>query len=264
MRLTCIQMDVAFGRPDENFAQAEALVRQAAREENPDLILLPELWNTGFFPKEGLKALCDPDGRRTKALFGPLARALGVNIAAGSVAVWEDGRPRNTALVFDRQGECLARYDKTHLFSPSGEHEFFQAGDSLVTFRLDGVSCGLLICYDLRFPELARSLALAGIEVLLLPAQWPLQRVPHFNLLCEARAVENQMFVASCNGCGTDGKGGRFGGSSALVDPWGQVLGRAGGDPCLLSAELDLSVMAGIRGSINVFRDRRPAVYRLD
>lgn len=264
MRVTCIQMDMAFARPDENFAQAEALVRRAAREEKPDVILLPELWNTGFFPREGLKELCDPKGSRTKALLGPLAKELGVNLAAGSVAAWEDGKPRNTALVFDRQGECIARYDKTHLFSPMGEHEFFQPGGSLCTFRLDGVLCGALICYDLRFPELVRSLALQGIEVLFLPAQWPIQRVPHLNLLCEARAVENQMFVACCNSCGADHSGTRFGGHSALIDPWGRVLARAQSGPCLLSADCDMSMVTGIRDSINIFRDRRPEVYRLD
>ena len=263
MRVTCIQMDMAFARPDENFEKAEALVRQAAGEEQPDVILLPELWNTGFFPHEGLEALCDKEAGRTKALCGSLAKELGVNLVAGSVANLEDGRPRNTALVFDRQGSCLARYDKTHLFSPMGEHESFQAGDSLAVFRLDDVVCGLLICYDLRFPELARSLALQGIEVLFLPAQWPAQRVPHLELLCEARAVENQMFVACCNSCGADDGAPRFGGHSSLIDPWGKVMARAEGEPCLLSAELDLSIVAGIRGSINVFRDRRPEVYRL-
>lgn len=264
MRLTCIQMDMAFARPDENFDLAQALVRQAAREQKPDVILLPELWNTGFFPQEGLEALCDPEGSRTKALFGPLAKELGVNLIAGSVATLFGGRPRNTALVFDRQGECLASYDKTHLFSPLGEHEAFEPGDSLCLFALDGVRCGLLICYDLRFPELARSLALGGMEVLFLPAQWPSKRVPHLELLCQARAVENQMFVACCNSCGADASGVPFGGHSSLVDPWGKVLARAEGDPCFLTADFDLSIVSGIRGSINVFRDRRPEIYRLD
>ena len=264
MRVTCIQMDMAFGQPEKNFEQAEALVRRATKEERPDVIVLPELWNIGFFPRQGLKELCDLEGQRTKALFSSMAKELGINIVAGSVAVWDDGRPYNSAFAFDRQGKCLARYDKTHLFSPSGEHEFFQPGDSICTFRLDGVDCGLLICYDLRFPELVRSLALRGIEMLFLPAQWPVQRVPHLSLLCEARAVENQMFVVSCNSCGADDGGIRFGGHSSLIDPWGKVLARAQGEACIFSAELDLSVVAGIRGSINVFQDRRPDIYSLN
>ena len=98
MRITCIQMDVAFARPEENFRQAEALVRQAAKEERPDVILLPELWNTGFFPKEGLDELADPDGQRTAALCGGLARELGVNLVAGSVACLRAGKRYNTAM----------------------------------------------------------------------------------------------------------------------------------------------------------------------
>lgn len=263
MRVTCVQMEMAFARPDENFELAERLVRRAALEEKPDVILLPELWNTGFFPKESLGALADRDCQRTRALLGPLAKELGVNLVGGSVTNLREGRLYNTALAFDRGGECVAEYDKTHLFSPLEEHLHFQAGDHLCAFQLDGVACGLMICYDLRFPELARSLALKGVQVLFLPAQWPAKRAGHLRLLCEARAVENQMFLACCNSCGADGAGERFGGNSAVVDPWGTVLARAAGGPCFASADCDLSVVAGIRESINVFRDRRPSVYEL-
>lgn len=261
MRITCIQMDVAFARPEENFRQAEALVRQAAKTEQPDVILLPELWNTGFFPKEGLSGLADPEGRRTAALCGGLARELGVNLVAGSVACLRAGKLYNTAMAFDRQGSLVDSYDKTHLFSPMEEDVYFQAGDHLSVFSLDGTPCGLLICYDLRFPELTRTLALQGIQVLFLAAQWPVQRAGHLRLLYEARAVENQMFVACCNACGQDDAGNRFGGNSGLVDPWGTVLARAGEGPCFLSGDCDLSITAGIRAGINVFRDRRPALY---
>lgn len=134
MRITCIQMDVAFARPEENFRQAEALVRQAAKEERPDVILLPELWNTGFFPKEGLDELADPDGQRTAALCGGLARELGVNLVAGSVACLRAGKRYNTAMAFNRQGSLMGSYDKTHLFSPMEEDVYFQVGDHLAVF----------------------------------------------------------------------------------------------------------------------------------
>lgn len=263
MRVTCIQMDMAFATPDENFAKAEALIREAAKAQDPDVILLPELWNTGFYPKEGLAALCDENGRRARRLLSRLCGELSVNIVGGSVAILEDGSPRNTALVFNRRGECVARYDKTHLFSFAGEQEHFQAGDALCTFRLDGVPCGLLICYDLRFPELARSLALRGIEMLFLPAQWPGRRIGHFNLLCEARAVENQMFVACCNSCGPDENGVGYGGNSALIDPLGKVLARAGHEPCFLTADCDLRITADTRAAMHIYKDRRPELYEL-
>lgn len=264
MRITCIQMDMAFARPDENFEKAQSLIRQAAASERPDVILLPELWNTGFFPRQGLEALCDAEGVRTRSLLGSLAGELGVNIIGGSVALLEGGAPRNSALVFDRQGACIARYDKTHLFSFCGEQEYFRAGDSLCVFRLDGVACGLILCYDIRFPELTRSLALQGIEALFVCAQWPARRIRHLNLLCEARAIENQMFVACCNSCGPDENGLPHGGNSAVVDPLGQVLGRAGEGPCFLTANCELQAVAHARSAMRVYQDRRPDIYRLD
>lgn len=172
MRLCVIQMDMRLGESSYNFAHAEALLRRAAAE-GADTALLPETWNTGFFPADHLPERSDRGGEAVKALCAPLARELNMNIVAGSVSDRRGGRVYNTAYVFDRQGACLAAYDKTHLFTPMGEHEHYAAGDHLTTFSLDGHKCSLLICYDLRFPELFRTLALQGVELLLLPAQWP-------------------------------------------------------------------------------------------
>ncbi len=261
MKLACVQMDVRPAAPEHNFARAEALVREAAAG-GADLILLPETWNLGFFPRQGLAELADPDGARVKSVFGALAKELGVNIAAGSAVTRRDGRVYNTALVFDRAGELIASYDKTHLFTPMGEHEYFAAGDALCVFTLDGVRCGLIICYDLRFPELTRSLALQGIDLLLVPAEWPGVRIEHWQTLNRARAIENQIFLACCNGCGTAGET-VYGGSSAVYDPWGAVLAQAGEHEEIIAAECDMSVKEQIRQSIHVFRDRRSELYRL-
>ena len=139
------------------------LVRKAARKK-PDVILLPELWNTGFDPANIDPALADEDGKKTRTLFSALAKELGVNIVAGSVANRKRGALYNTAYVFSREGEIFAEYDKTHLFSPMGESSAFSAGDAPARFTLDGANCGLMICYDIRFPELARALALPGLR----------------------------------------------------------------------------------------------------
>lgn len=259
MKLTCIQMDMTLGAPEANFARAEALVRQAAAER-PDVIVLPETWNTGFFPAD-LAASADADGARTKAVFGPLAKELGVNIVCGSVATRRGEDFFNTAYVFDRTGALIAEYDKTHLFSPSGEDRHFRAGDGLCLFRLEGRTCALIICYDLRFPELARTLALRGAEMLFIVSQWPAVRLMHLQTLSRARAIENQMFVCLCNSAASDTQ---CGGHSALIAPDGAYLAQAGEGETILSGEADFSVIDGIRASINVFRDRRAGLYRLD
>ena len=153
MKISCIQMDMHLGEADYNFARAEELVRAAAEKERPDVAVLPETWNTGFFPKE-LAPCADRDGERTKAVFSALAKELNINIVCGSVANRRAEGFFNTAYVFDRAGAVVAEYDKTHLFTPSGEHEAFQSGGRTCRFELDGKRCGLIICYDIRFPEL--------------------------------------------------------------------------------------------------------------
>ena len=261
MKITCAQMDMRLGDPAYNFAHAKELVKRAA-EAGTDVVVLPETWNVGFFPKENLAGLADRDLAGVKEAFGPLAKEYGINIVCGSVANVRDGKVYNTACVFDREGNPVAAYDKTHLFTPMGEHEYFAHGDHLCRFGLDGVQCGLIICYDIRFPELTRSLAVKGMDVLFVVSQWPAVRTAHLRALTTARAIENQMFVACCNSCGT-ADGTVYGGNSAIIEPWGSTIALAGEKEELISADCDLGVVAGIRSSINVFRDRRPALYEL-
>ena len=261
MKVTCIQMDMAFCRPEDNFRKAEALI-EAAMAEHPDVLVLPEMWNTGFFPKEDLELLADQDGKTVKEKIGALAKEYAVNIVAGSGANLTKGKVYNTAFVFDRKGDCIASYDKTHLFSPMGEDAFFTPGDHLCRFTLEGVRCGLIICYDLRFPELTRSLAVEGLDVLFVVSQWPDVRISHLRSLTVARAIENQMFVACCNSCGTAGKT-VYGGHSAIIEPFGKTLVLAGENEEILTAECDLQILNEIRNSIPVFRDRRSELYKI-
>ena len=259
VKICCVQMDVCAAEPEQNFARAESLIRQAATSQ-PDVILLPELWNTGFAPKAIDPMQADTDGARTKALCGSLAKALSVNIVAGSVLAKKANALLNTAYVFDRTGDCVAEYDKTHLFSLSGEGECYTAGDRLVTFSLDGVTCGILICYDLRFPELCRALALSGAKILFIPAEWRKVATKQMRALLDARAIENQVFAVLCNGCG-EAFGAEFGGNSAIVDPLGNVLAQAGTQEETIYAEIDLAMQDQVRKDLPVFFDRRPELY---
>lgn len=261
MKISCIQMEMRLGEADANFAHAEALIRKNVAADHPDVVVLPETWNTGFFPKD-LASCADKDGERTKAVFSALAKELNVNIVCGSVANRKADGFYNTAYVFDRSGAVAAEYDKTHLFTPSGEHEYFQAGTHTCRFELEGKKCGLIICYDLRFPELTRTMTLEGVDLLFVVAQWPEKRTMHLVTLARARAIENQMFLALCNSVGAAGDT-RCGGHSAIIDPWGEYLARAWDGEETITAEADFSVIDGIRSSINVFRDRRPELYHI-
>ena len=266
MKVSCAQMNMKLPQSaadvDYNFQHAQELIRGAVEKDHPDVVVLPETWNVGFFPEENLADYCDRDGERIRKEFGALAAELGVNIVAGSIGNVKNGRPYNSAFVFDRKGECVYTYDKTHLFSPMGEGEAFEAGDTYSVFELDGVRCGLLICYDVRFPELTRSLTLQGVDVFFIVSQWPAIRAQHLDVLTQARAIENQMFLALCNSTGT-AYDTVYGGGSQIIDPWGVKLVQAGKDEETITAELDLSVIEGIRSSINIFRHLRPNLYHI-
>lgn len=261
MKVACLQMDMLLAKPEENFSHAAELVKRAMKDK-PDVLVLPETWNTGFFPRENLQALCDRDGSRVRQVFGALAEQYQVNIVAGSVSNVRGGKVYNTAMVFDRTGVCIASYDKTHLFTPMGEDNYYTPGDRLCTFVLDGVKCGLIICYDVRFPELTRSLTVPGLDMLFVVSQWPKVRTFHLRSLTTARAIENQMFLVCCNSCGTAGQT-VYGGNSAIIDPWGETVALAGETEEILTADCDLQILTNIRGSIPVFRDRRPSLYKI-
>lgn len=261
--ISLIQMDVKLGAPEENFAHALALLEDAVKS-GPDILVLPETVNTGFFPTpaERLAALADEDGARTRELFGGFAKAHGVNLVAGSSAVKESGKIYNRAYVFDRTGAVIASYDKIHGFSPSGEPDYFEGGDHTVHFALDGIPCSMAVCYDVRFPELIRTEALEGADLFFLPAAWPLVRKDHWVTLAKARAIENQMYVCAVNECGWAGEA-KYAGHSLLLSPWGEALCHLGEDEAVAAGTIDTDVIAGIRTGINVFRDRRPEMYRL-
>lgn len=260
MKVAAVQPALIMGGVAENYQQIERGIRKAAAG-GAEIVVLPELWNTSFYP-ENVAELADTEGLRTKAFLAKLAKKYRVNIVGGSVANKKQGKLYNTTYVINKQGEAVGEYDKVHLFTPGKEDAVFTAGDRLNLFELDGVKMASIICYDLRFGEWVRMAALAGAKVLFVPAAWPAPRRHHWQILNQARAIENQLFVVAVNSCGISGEG-QFAGSSLLIDPLGEVLAQAGSEAEIIAADLNLSIIDGIRNSINVFRDRRPELYHL-
>ena len=263
MKTTCIQMDMLFAQPEENFAKAKRLIRDAMASE-PDVVVLPETWNTGFFPKQGLSVLAERDCARVKRELGGLAAELGVNLVAGSVANVRGGKVYNTACVFDRAGNCVAEYDKTHLFTPMGEHAYFTPGDHLCRFRLDGHDCGLVICYDIRFPEFARTMVLDGARMIFVPAAFNMTTGPaHWELTFRARALDNQIYMLGCAPARDTQAGYISWGHSIVTDPWGQVMKQLDEKEGILIEEMDLDQEDQIREQLPLLKHRKSEMYHL-
>ncbi|MGV9284784.1 carbon-nitrogen family hydrolase [Streptomyces sp. NPDC003730] len=255
MRASLIQIAVNEDEPVEaRRLRAAALVREQA---GADLVVLPELWTTGAFAFEEFDAAAEPLRGPTHEAMAKAASDAGVWLHAGSVPERAaDGRLYNTSLVLSPSGELAASYRKIHRFGfDQGEAVLMGAGREPVTVPLADTTVGVATCYDLRFPELFRSLVDAGAELLVVPAGWPERRRSHWTLLAQARAVENQAFVLACGTAGTHA-GVPQAGHSIVVDPWGEVLAEAGADEEVLTVEFDPAKVARTREQFPALKDR--------
>jgi len=260
LTIALAQMAITPGRPDLNEAEARRLATQAAAA-GAGLLLLPELWPTGYDLDRAADYAAPLDSGHF-ALMADIARACQLYVLGTALEANPAGLPYNTAALYTPAGQRAASYRKVHLFPPVGEVEYLSPGDALPVFDLPWGRTALAICYDLRFPEMWRRYTQAGAQLILIPAEWPIRRVEHWRLLLKARAVENQLFVAGCNraGEGPDIQD-RFGGYSAAVDPWGRVLSEGDLEPGLFLATLDLAEVDHCRQLFPCLDDRRPEVY---
>ncbi|ANS66562.1 hydrolase [Streptomyces lincolnensis] len=255
MRASLIQIAVEEG---ESVESRRRRVASLVRDQNgADLVVLPELWTTGAFAFEEFDAEAEPLRGPTYEAMAKAASDAGVWLHAGSIPERApDGTLYNTSLVFSPTGDLAASYRKIHRFGfDKGEAVLMGAGRELVTVPLPGTTVGVATCYDLRFPELFRSLVDAGAETLVIPAGWPERRRAHWTLLAQARAVENQAFVLACGTAGTHA-GVPQAGHSIVVDPWGEVLAEAGADEEILTVDFDPGKVATTREQFPALKDR--------
>jgi predicted amidohydrolase len=253
-----------------NLASAERLTRAAA-SDGARLIVLPEKW-TAMGADADLRAAAQPLDGPAIEWARALARELQVDLIAGSIVEQVEGQEKlaNTSVHADPQGELRAVYRKLHMFDVEvggrayRESDLEEPGDEIVCSQsADGTELGLSICYDLRFPELYRILAVRGARVIVVPAAFTLATTrDHWETLLRARAIENQAFVVAANQVGAHPGGHRSGGRSMIVDPWGLVLAQAPDGEAYAIAELDLERQAQVRAQLPSLANRRPEAYR--
>jgi omega-amidase len=254
-----VALGQVFSRPadlDANLALAWRWAREAS-SRGAEVLCLPELFDWGY----DLKALSEQGASQKSLELAEVARETGLHLIAG-VAVGAGGAGlRNSSLHFSPDGAQEA-YAKVHLFEggKDSERPLFLPGQGRSLWTVGGRKAAPLICYDLRFPELARSLALDGAEILFVSSARPASRTEVFRVLNQARAIENQLFVVSANLCGQSGSG-HFAGHSIVVAPDGRILAEGGLEESLLFAELDFSLVAKARNHLPCFQQRRPDAY---
>jgi deaminated glutathione amidase len=269
LRAAAVQLTAT---PDKaaNLQAADRLVRRAAAD-GAKLVVLPEKWSV-MGRGADLRAGAEPlDGPAT-AWARETARELGIDLVAGSISERIAGEPklRNTSLHIGPDGEIKATYRKVHMFDVEVEGTIYRESeheapgdDVVVSATADGVELGLTVCYDVRFPELYRILAVRGARIVTIPAAFTVPTTrDHWEVLVRARAIEDQCFVIAANQVGTHVEGLASGGRSMIVDPWGLVLAQAADAQTVITADLDLDAQAAIRTRLPSLANRRPTAYR--
>jgi predicted amidohydrolase len=242
---------------------------EAAAEQGADIVVLPELFNVGYFAFEAYARAAEGLDGPTLQRISATAAAHGIAVQAGSIV--EDLETSaaagietpaaeglaNAAVFFDRDGSRRAVYRKHHLFGyDSAETQLLTAGESLPTVAFEGFTVAMTTCYDLRFPELYRELADEGVSLVLVPSAWPYPRVDHWQTLPRSRAIENLTYVAAVNGAG-EMDGNQLVGRSTVFDPWGTPVATCDDAPALVTTEISPSHVEAVRAEFPALRDRR-------
>jgi deaminated glutathione amidase len=265
VRIAAVQLN-SNGDKARNISVAERFVRAAAAD-GAELVALPEKWNllaAGAATAAGAEALDGPSLSAARSW----ARELGIHLLAGSIAERGEEKAFNTSVLIGPDGTDLAVYRKIHMFDVEAggveyrESEYEQAGEEIVSARVDGLELGLTVCYDLRFPELYRILAVRGARLIAVPSAFTAATGrDHWQVLLRARAIENQAFVIAPNQVGEAPPHYSSHGRSAIVDPWGVVLATAPDEECFVPADLDLAAQERIRERLPSLANRRPRAY---
>ncbi|MDO4560454.1 MAG: carbon-nitrogen family hydrolase [bacterium] len=256
MKVSSIQLEIKDGRSKQDMvARALGMIDMC---KGDDLIVLPELWNVGFFNYENYKEYSEPIDGETASAISKKAKEIGAYIFSGSFVEKRGDKYFNTSVLFDRNGNDIAEYRKIHLFTyKCREPEILTPGEDIVVTDTDFGRVGLATCYDLRFPELFRKMAVEmGAEYFLITSGWPYPRIEAWNVLNQVRALENTCYLISCNCTGVN-QGIRLAGHSQIVDPWGNVIAGSGYEEMIVKTEISHTEVRRVRTEFPVLKDIR-------
>jgi predicted amidohydrolase len=257
-RIGLIQGSFPPGEIEKNYQKAQDYLIQAV-EKSASLVLLPELWVCGF----DLKNSTEYASGLNQGWFNKMDQlANKYQVGLGGSIIEQDGEDLyNTFVLFDPQEGLIGKYRKIHLFQKLREKDYFKAGSSLELINSRWGKIGLAVCYDLRFPEIFRAYAAKEAQLILVVAEWPQKRITHWSTLLQARAIENQVYIAAVNKTGPS-QGLELGGFSAVLDPGGEILAAGNGTEQLVLADIDLDIVEQTRERMQVLKDRKPALYK--
>jgi len=253
MRIALFQLNIAWENKVTNFKKAESFTKKI-KDEKVDLIILPELFSTGYTMNS--MALAEDISGETPSFLSMVAKKYNVNILGSFIEKTEE-KPKNSAILFNEKGELTFHYSKIHLPSFLNENKHYSSGKEIPTFELGGHKFGAIICYDLRFPELFRKLVEKDVVCIIVIASWPSERIEHWDVLLKARAVDNQLFVIGVNRVGQSPTS-NYPGHSVMVDPFAKVMAFYNeNEEGIIIRDIDFSLVDRIRKEYPILKDRK-------
>jgi len=257
LTVCAVQLESLEGRSLEEAIVTVNEAVGAAAAAGAGLVVLPEIWTPGYFAFDSYGASARDSGRIREALSS-LARLHGIHLHGGSFVEEHDGNLHNTSVLLNSQGDVVGEYRKIHLFGyGSREPEVLTPGETPTVVDTELGRIGMVVCYDLRYPELFRHMVDAGAQMVLVASAWPHPRVEAWTTLNRARAIENQIHVVAANGVGPTESGPSLGGHSMIVDPWGVPVATGGDDPAVVISNIDLDAPQEARTRFRQLADRR-------
>ena len=254
MKIASLQIAIRSGETKEE--RISYVLQKMEEAKDADLILLPELWNVGFFSFDQYEEFSEPLEGPTMEALSSKAKEIGSYVFTGSFVEKKGRDLLNTSLLIGPKGDILGDYNKIHLFGyGSRESEILKPGKRVVVVDTEIGKFGLSTCYDLRFPEQYRKMMEMGAEVFLVTSGWPFPRVQHWNVLNQVRAIENVCWLVSCNCAGAD-RGVPFVGHSMVVDPWGVVVAGSAQEERIIRAHVDPKMVHDVRKTFPAIQDR--------
>jgi len=253
MEAASIQLNIGNESKLQRIERVEVLLD---RIKGVNLVILPEIWNIGYFSFDLYDKDSEPIDGETVKRMSAKAKEHSFFLHMGSFIERHNEKLYNTSLLIDPGGKCIAHYRKIHLYGyGSKESQILSKGNEVVVVETELGKIGMCTCYDLRFPELFRKMLDMGAELFLVASGWPYPRLEHWIMLNRVRAIENVVFLVSSNCVGVN-RGVQFCGHSMIVDPWGVILTSGGDEECILKTEIDIGKVPEIRRNFPVIRDR--------